>query len=404
MPKPQYVRRSYGGGSAVAQLVNAMGSTDTSFTISPTTGWVDEDGSSPLGTVGPFTVVIDRFTPQVEKILCSSINLSTGVVTVYTSGDGWSGRGYDGTTAQAHVPNGSTAGVQTCWSSQEADEANQAVVDVLGGGLTTYGVPVGTIVPFAGTPQTLPTNFLVADGSSVLRASYSALFSALTVNGTCTSTASSATLTGISSAVTPFITAGMALTLTNSGGAVYTVSSVTSTQIVLTSGTGVTAGTGAFIVYPHGASDSTHFNLPDARSRVIAGQSNGVSPTNAQPALWVGGTGGESLHTLAQNELSTAIGTAAAQSVSDPGHNHIPLGPASQFVYTYTPSTLYAAASAYAAGGAGTTTSQITFESTTANASTGITLSASAVTNAGGGNAHENKQPYLVATHIIRAQ
>ena len=54
------------------------------------------------------------------------------VYTVYTS-SGYNGRGYDGTTAQAHAPNTSNAGVQTCWSASEAFEANAAAVGLLGG-------------------------------------------------------------------------------------------------------------------------------------------------------------------------------------------------------------------------------------------------------------------------------
>ena len=130
MPAPSDVIRSYGGGAVASQLIESMGPTDTSFAINPTTGWTEADGN-PLGTVGPFVVVIDRFTDTVEKILCSSINLVTGLVTVYTS-SGYSGRGYDGSTPQAHVPGGSTSGVQTCWSSVEAVEANSVVFKVLG--------------------------------------------------------------------------------------------------------------------------------------------------------------------------------------------------------------------------------------------------------------------------------
>src|SRR3974390_2732568 len=99
MPAPQYVRRSYGGGADVASLVQSIGPTDIAFTIAPDTGWVEDDGS-PLGTVGPFSVVIDRFTPGVEKILCSSIDLATGLVNVFVDPvDGWTGRGYDRSTA-----------------------------------------------------------------------------------------------------------------------------------------------------------------------------------------------------------------------------------------------------------------------------------------------------------------
>ncbi len=130
MTMPQYVVRSYGGGAVVAQLTQPMGPQDASFAISPTINWTEADGN-PLGTAGPFTVVIDRFTASVEKILCSSINPVTGVVQVYLA-PGFSGRGYDGTVPQAHVPGGSTSGVQTCWSSAEAMEANQAVFNMLG--------------------------------------------------------------------------------------------------------------------------------------------------------------------------------------------------------------------------------------------------------------------------------
>lgn len=120
MAEPTYVVRSYAGGAALASLVQNIGPTDLSFTISPTTGWVQKD-TNPLGTAGPFTVCLDRFNPNAEKILCSAINLSTGVVTVYSSG-GWNGRGYDGSAASSHVAG---ATVQPVFSAEEAYEANQ---------------------------------------------------------------------------------------------------------------------------------------------------------------------------------------------------------------------------------------------------------------------------------------
>lgn len=137
MAAPVNVVRSYGGGAVPSVLVDFVGSTDTQFTISPTTGWVENDGS-PLGSSGPFEVILDRFTESVEKILCSAVNLSTGVVTVFTSG-GFSGRGYDtdpgaapGTgQPQSHTP-GTVGQVQTCWTSVEAAEANQAVARLFG--------------------------------------------------------------------------------------------------------------------------------------------------------------------------------------------------------------------------------------------------------------------------------
>ena len=370
-----------------------MGSADQSFAISPTTGWVEDNGDV-LGTAGPFTVVVDRFTASVEKILCSSVNLVTGVVQVYIDmTDGWSGRGYDGTAPQAHVPGGSPSGVQTCWSSAEAQEANQAVFDVLGGGGTgLIGVPIGSSVPFNGTPLTLPSNFLVEDGSAVSRTTYSSLFTAIIIAATGTTTAAGATITAVSSSITQYLVAGQKVTVTASAGAVYTIQSVTSTTVVLTSGVGITAATaGAFIVYPHGAGDgSTTFNLPDSRGRNKIGQ--GGPNTNSQPTVFVGQTVGTSTVTIAQNQLPTTIGTAAAQAVTDPGHIHgDPSGlqffiddPGSSQHFTLT----------------GTT--GITESATTGTGTTGISLANSAVTNAGGGVGLNILNPDMGCTWIIR--
>src|ERR1700733_10756074 len=139
MTQPLYITRSYGGGAVPAPPGSEIGASDLSFAIPPTTGWLDENGN-PLGTTGPFTVVIDRFTTSVEKILCSSVNVTTGVVAVYNSG-GFNGRGFDGAFSDGHVPRGSQSGVQTTWSSVEAFEANAAAPSVLGpaGGTQSAG-------------------------------------------------------------------------------------------------------------------------------------------------------------------------------------------------------------------------------------------------------------------------
>lgn len=154
MPAPSDVIRSYGGGAVAAQLVEEMGVSDVTFGITTTQGWTEASGE-PLGTSGPFTVIVDRFSNTVEKILCSGVNLTTGIVNVYTS-SGFSGRGYDGTTPQGHVPGTSSSGVQTTWSSVEAAEANQAVAYLLGtaGGARTPGN--GLVLDGSGNPSFAP--------------------------------------------------------------------------------------------------------------------------------------------------------------------------------------------------------------------------------------------------------
>ena len=133
MAAPAYLARSYAGGAPVATISAPMGSTDTSFTISPTTGWTSADGHA-LGTDGPFVIDIDRGLASEEKILCTSINLGTGLVQVYNTG-GFLGRGYDQTSATTHTPSAGSplAGAcQVVWTAVEALEANTAVSYVLG--------------------------------------------------------------------------------------------------------------------------------------------------------------------------------------------------------------------------------------------------------------------------------
>ena len=101
---------SYGGGNVPTYLASTLAATYASgqtFTVADASTWfeVDENGKvtvNPLGTSGPFTLTVDADTADEEKVLCSSVNTATGVVTVWTDGTN-NGRGYDGTTPLAHV-------------------------------------------------------------------------------------------------------------------------------------------------------------------------------------------------------------------------------------------------------------------------------------------------------------
>lgn len=164
MPGPQFVARSYSGGAPIAYISAPMGATDTSFTITPTLGWVTPD-SNPLGVDGPFVVAVDRGLATEEKILCTSINLSTGLIQVYNTG-GFLGRGYDQTNATTHTPSGGSplnGAVQVVWTAVEAAEANKVVTYILGtaggsqadGEVLTWhgGAPTwGPSTPLLGSP------------------------------------------------------------------------------------------------------------------------------------------------------------------------------------------------------------------------------------------------------------
>ena len=127
--------RDYGGYANPTSLTAQLGPTDVSFTILNALTWVNLSGSS-LGSsgAGPFVVAVDYGSTSEEKILCSAINTSTGVVTVWTSGAN-NGRGYDGTTAGTHQVGAIAVPV---FSATEADEANSTAVNTVGQ-ITTAG-------------------------------------------------------------------------------------------------------------------------------------------------------------------------------------------------------------------------------------------------------------------------
>ena len=124
-----FARRSYDGGGATTTLSTNMGSADTTFVLTSATGW---PGATPTAN---FTVVIDRSTPNEEKILCSG-NAGT-TVTVVT-------RGIDGTSATTH---NASAFVSLCGIAQDFDEANQVshLLGNLGEGSIIYGKGAATI-------------------------------------------------------------------------------------------------------------------------------------------------------------------------------------------------------------------------------------------------------------------
>lgn len=106
-------RRQYKGAAAATTTTNALGVSDTSVTLTATTGW-------PSTAAVPFYVVIDPGTSAEEK--CSAtISGSTLTLT----------RAQDDTTAAVHA---SGATIYPVFTADEADEANK-----LASTLTTRG-------------------------------------------------------------------------------------------------------------------------------------------------------------------------------------------------------------------------------------------------------------------------
>jgi len=120
---------------------------------------------------------------------------------------------------------------------------------------------------------------------------------------------------------------------------------------------------------------STTFNLPDFRRRVAMGK-GGTAVSG--PANTLGANGGAETHTLATAEIP-----AHTHTVNDPGHGH--------------DGDVYASGTTRSAIGGITGATKTTVTDVVNSKVTGITIA-----NAGGGGAHNNVQPSLVVTKIIR--
>ena len=117
------------------------------------------------------------------------------------------------------------------------------------------------------------------------------------------------------------------------------------------------------------------FNLPDLRGRVGIGAGQGVDLSNRVFAT----SGGAETHTLTTGEMPSH-----SHGVTDPGHNHSYINnTGDQSVNNIITSE--------------TAADQEDYGATTGNSVTGITI-----INAGGGNAHNNMQPFLVIRYLIK--
>jgi microcystin-dependent protein len=124
----------------------------------------------------------------------------------------------------------------------------------------------------------------------------------------------------------------------------------------------------------YGGNGQTTFALPDLRSRVAMHMGNGHI---------VGERGGQEAHTLTSNEL--------------PQHIHIASGRAEQAALVG--GAIPAPTKSLAQGAAATNPiSNVNFYGTGA---TNIAMSPAAITNTGGSQAHENRQPYLVLNECM---
>ena len=170
--------------------------------------------------------------------------------------------------------------------------------------------PAGAVIPYFGIST--PTGWLLANGQAVSRATYAALFAAVSISqsGNRASTGSGV-ITGLSD--TSDMLAGYAVCGTGiAGGA--TIASVDSGTQITMSAHATATGTATVVVEPYGCGDgSTTFNVPDLRGGIPAGQDNmgGVGAASRLTSTYLGQNpnqlgvwGGAQSHVLTVPELA----------------------------------------------------------------------------------------------------
>ncbi len=385
------MRKSFAGAAPELTLTSAALSTDTTLNVTNVTNY-------PNATIGPFVIVINNGGATEEKVLIESYTSSSMTVAP-------GGRGYDGTLAVAHNV-GET--VNACIDSITINEAN-LLANTLGTVQPTNLIPGNTAS--GGTSMTGAAadhvHGMPAWGSTQ---NISLLDATSSAGGSSGQIADAAHVHGLgnllpSGMLAPFagINAPQGWLICN--GAL--ISRTTYASLFAAIGTTYGAGDG-----------STTFALPDLQGRIPVGVS--ALGTNTQPTMNLAETGGEAVHVLVDSEVAPhshggATGTESAQHAhTDSGHGHGVSDP--QHYHSTADNNEYVTGRSSPIGLVSTTTNQMAFVGAdTAKSPTFISIntgsaaigseSAShthAINYDGGGQGHNNMQPYIGMYWIIK--
>ena len=306
--------RSIGGSVVPSYLTTTLAnsySTGQTFTIANAATWLEIDStghetSNPLGTSGAFVVGVDVGLSTEEHILCSAVNVATGVVTVWTDGT-LNGRAYDGTTISAHNPGTGTDAncypiAAAAWVLQDnaqiiANASNLAskVASVNAGtGVTISGPSTAPIVGL--TP--VATAGTTGDASHTLSVTINAQGQVTAISANAISvphTDISDWATAIATALTGYYnTAGTGL--------------IGSGSTVALANTAVTAGT-------YGDGSHTLSVTINAQGQVTSVTANAISITHGQISDWATATSGFVTGVTAADSTITVGGTSTAPTV-----------------------------------------------------------------------------------------
>ena len=263
-----------------------------------------------------------------------------------------------------------------------------------GGGSSSTGDGdlVGTIKPWGGI--TAPNQYAFAYGQELLRASFPALLTAITLTTNVVCTSASAILSGIVDTTIINVGANVEVLCMAPG---TTVLSKTSSSVTVSNNASISTNTSA-VFFPYGSGNgSTTFNVPDLRGRVVAGRDNmgGVSSNRLQNLYYgtdpdaIGAAGGADNNTISIGQVNLPAVTLTTTIAAGQGaHTHTITG------------NILANASSGAAGGGnqlGTGTT-LTANSNTLPAMTGATP----LGGSGTGLAFGVVQPTMTLNYIIK--
>ena len=189
-----------------------------------------------------------------------------------------------------------------------------------------YGLPAGVLLDFAGFA--IPAGWLECDGASLLRASYPALFAAITSVQACTFVNASVTVVVADSSL---LYVGEPVEASKLPAGTTVASIVNATEITV-SQNATSAGAANATFLPFLAADATHFNLPTANNRVAVGNDSAGAVFTRKV---LGEIGGEEEHVLGTGEAPTldtsgyvvAEGATAAVTgyyAAGSAHNNLP--------------------------------------------------------------------------------
>jgi hypothetical protein len=192
------------------------------------------------------------------------------------------------------------------------------------GSTTGDGDLVGTIKPWAGL--TAPNQYLFAYGQEISRLTYSTLYTAITLSTAVFCTNGSPILTGVGD--TTQIPVGGAVEVSCMAPSTTVISKTSNSVTVSANASLTTSATAVFLPWGGGNGTST-FNLPDLRSRVIAGRPNmggtdvGILTTTYYGAnpVGLGVQGGTQSKTLVQANLPN-VTLATAIGAGQGSHTH----------------------------------------------------------------------------------